>query len=129
MDIRTEFKSILSLEEIKIIESNFKRSEEDVEDLSLGLKVDRKIDKIDECKYKISLIVSVGDDDGKINVYVNCVGIFTIQKYEQSLIERNALAIMFPYVRSYISTITTQPGMSPIVLPAINIVALLNNAK
>lgn len=129
MNIRTEFKSILKLEDIKIVDGNFKRSEEDVEGLSLGLKVDKEIEELDEQKYKISLMVNVGDDDGKVNIYVKCIGIFCIEKYEKSLIERNALAIMFPYVRSYISTITTQPGMSPIVLPALNIVALLNSKQ
>ena len=129
MNIRTDFKSILTLEEIKIVDSVFKRSEDNVDDLSLGLDIDRSIEKMSENKYKISLVVRICDDDNKLNVYVKCIGIFTIERYEQSLIERNALAIMFPYVRSYISTITTQPGMSPIVLPAINIVALLNSKK
>ena len=41
------------------------------------------------------------------------------------LIERNTLAIMFPYFRSYVSTLTTQPGMTPIVLPAMNIMTML----
>lgn len=46
-----------------------------------------------------------------------------------SILERNAIAILFPYIRSYISTITTQPGMAPILLPAMNIVAMLNDQK
>ena len=46
-----------------------------------------------------------------------------------SILERNAIAILFPYNRSYISTITTQPGMAPILLPAMNIVAMLNDQK
>lgn len=128
-EIRTKFESVLRLEDIKIIESNFKRSEEDVDGLSLGLNVDKDIEKLDDEKFKISLMVSVGDHDNKLNVYVRCIGIFQIneENYQQSLIERNAIAIIFPYVRSYISTITTQPGMSPIVLPPINIIALLNS--
>ena len=36
---------------------------------------------------------------------------------------------MFPYIRSYISIITTQPGMAPIVLPAMNIIAMINDQK
>ena len=46
-----------------------------------------------------------------------------------SILERNAIAILFPYIRSYISTITTQLGMAPILLPAMNIVAMLNDQK
>lgn len=44
----------------------------------------------------------------------------------RTLIERNTIAIMFPYLRSYVSTLTTQPGMAPIVLPPMNVVAMLN---
>lgn len=45
------------------------------------------------------------------------------------ILEKNTIAIMFPYIRSYISSITTQPGMSPIVLPAMNIVAMVRPEK
>ena len=37
----------------------------------------------------------------------------------------NAVAIMFPFLRSQISLLTTQPDMIPVVLPAININKLL----
>lgn len=36
---------------------------------------------------------------------------------------------MFPYIRSYISIITTQPGMPPVVLRAMNIIAMINDQK
>ena len=55
--------------------------------------------------------------------------IFNTQQENMSILERNAIAILFPYIRSYISTITTQPGMAPILLPAMNIVAMLNDQK
>ena len=45
------------------------------------------------------------------------------------IIEKNTIAIMFPYIRSYISMITTQPGMNPIVLPQMNIAAMVNDHK
>ena len=50
---------------------------------------------------------------------------FETEQENKILIERNTLAIMFPYFRSYVSTLTTQPGMTPIVLPAMNIMAML----
>ncbi len=34
---------------------------------------------------------------------------------------------MFPFVRSYITLLTTQPGMEPIVLPAINVLSLVKD--
>lgn len=45
------------------------------------------------------------------------------------MLEKNTIAIIFPYIRSYISIITTQPGMPPIVLPAMNIIAMVNDQK
>ena len=53
------------------------------------------------------------------------MAIFETKQENQMLIERNTLAIMFPYFRSYVSTLTTQPGMTPIVLPAMNIMTML----
>ena len=36
------------------------------------------------------------------------------------IIKINTLAIMFPFIRSQVSLLTTQPGMTPVVLPPIN---------
>lgn len=41
----------------------------------------------------------------------------------------NAIAIIFPYLRSEISLITSQPNMAPLVVPAVNINALLNKVR
>ena len=45
------------------------------------------------------------------------------------LLEKNAVAILFPYVRAELSLITAQPGMEPIVLPVVNIAAMVDQAK
>lgn len=39
----------------------------------------------------------------------------------------NCIAILFPYVRSYISTITVQSNIKPIILPTLNLTKLSNN--
>ncbi len=36
----------------------------------------------------------------------------------------NAPAILFPYIRSYISTLSTLSGLSPIVLHTLNLTSL-----
>ncbi|EOU1151353.1 protein-export chaperone SecB [Clostridium perfringens] len=45
----------------------------------------------------------------------------------QTFIENNSVAIMFPYIREHITSVTQKAGIQPIVLPPINIRALLNN--
>lgn len=42
------------------------------------------------------------------------------------LLKKNAIAILFPYVRAELSLITAQPGTEPIVLPVVNIAAMMD---
>ena len=102
MEVRSKYESALILDKIEIIESSFRKKDGLLDDLELGVQV---------C------------------VWVKGRAIFNTQQENMSILERNAIAILFPYIRSYISTITTQPGMAPILLPAMNIVAMLNDQK
>lgn len=126
MEIKSKYTSPLILDEILILESNFKRSLNSLEDVKLGLKINRRINQISNDEYSIVLDTTVADDE-KVSVFVKCIAKFRTTQENRGLIEKNAIAIMFPYIRSYISIITTQPGMTPIVLPAMNIVAMLND--
>lgn len=129
MQIKTPYESTLKLDDIYISECSFKRSEADISDLELHLQIDKNIEVLvpDE-RYKVSLSIRVKEDEDRLSIFANCVGIFSIQNQpNQVLIHKNAVAIMFPYLRSYVSTISTQPGMTPIVIPAININALFSD--
>lgn len=59
------------------------------------------------------------------------VGKFNCQSDDISAIafEKNAIAIMFPYIRSQITLLTSQPNLKPIVLPPININALFEKLQ
>lgn len=126
MKIETNFLSPLILKGIIISEGTFKRSEEDIQDIELKVMVNHDIEQISENEYKITLDLTVSDTDKQLSVFVKGIGIFETEQENQTLIERNTIAIMFPYLRSYVSTLTTQPGMAPIVLPPMNVVAMLN---
>lgn len=43
--------------------------------------------------------------------------------------EKNALSIMFPYIRSEITLLTSQPNFKPIILPPINVNALFEKLQ
>lgn len=47
----------------------------------------------------------------------------------KALCERNTLSILFPYLRSSISDISIKANISPIILPTINILALIDSQK
>ena len=125
MNIATNYESPLVLKNIMITEGTFKRSEDSLEDVELQVNVSQNVNQISDREYKIILELSVADPQGKLSVFVKGMAIFETEQKTRTLIERNTLAIMFPYFRSYVSTLTTQPGMMPIVLPAMNIIAML----
>lgn len=125
MNIATNYESPLVLKNIMITEGTFKRSEDSLEDVELQVNVSHNVNQISDREYKIILELSVADPQGKLSVFVKGMAIFETEQKTRTLIERNTLAIMFPYFRSYVSILTTQPGMMPIVLPAMNIIAML----
>ena len=123
MRITTNYESPLVLKNIMITDGIFKRTEDSLENVELRVNVAHNIEQLSEVEYKITLELSVADPEGKLSVFVKGMAVFETEN--KMLIERNTIAIMFPYFRSYVSTLTTQPGMTPIVLPAMNIVAML----
>ena len=125
MNIKTDYESPLVLKNIIITEGHFKRNEDSLENLELKIGVSHDVERLSEREYKITLELNVADPEEKLSVFVKGMAIFETKQKNQMLIERNTLAIMFPYFRSYVSTLTTQPGMTPIVLPAMNIMTML----
>ena len=129
MRVKSDYESPLVLEKIEIIESTFRKKDVSLEGLELSVQVEHSVKDIEEDGYEILLNTSVSDENE--NIYVNVKGraIFRTQQRNMDILEKNTIAIMFPYIRSYISIITTQPGMAPIVLPAMNIIAMINAQK
>ena len=125
MNIKTDYESPLVLKNIIITVGHFKRNEDPLENLELKVGVSHDVERLSEREYKITLELNVADPEEKLSVFVKGMAIFETKQENQMLIERNTLAIMFPYFRSYVSTLTTQPGMTPIVLPAMNIMTML----
>lgn len=72
-------------------------------------------------------------DDQKINLEASIIGHFACvdasPELRDNLLKKNSIAILFPYLRSQISLLTTQPELSPITLPPMNIEAVFENAS
>ncbi|GIM45478.1 hypothetical protein DNHGIG_10270 [Collibacillus ludicampi] len=81
----------------------------------------------------VILNFSIGDrtlNSSPIYVYASIAGYFHlngIDDYEtaMSYYKVNALAILFPYLRGLVSEITSKGSEAPLILPTLNIVALL----
>ncbi len=113
--------------------SAFKPTKENLT-ISPGFRV--HVENLQDSKSKVSLLMSMKDDiPFKVNIVIE--GIF---KYngsedvssigEQELLNANAVAILFPYLRAAVSSITTIGNQNaPLILPAMNIVALLKQSN
>ena len=125
MEISTPYASQLKLVDLMIVESSFSRTEKEIQDAALEMEIEKDIQK--QSEYEITLAVRLKEKNNQINIYVKSKAHFTTQQENTNLIEKNTIAIIFPYVRSHISSITSQPGMMPIVLPPMNIAAMLKD--
>jgi preprotein translocase subunit SecB len=99
---------------IQITPTGVINKKEKVFELTLGLKVNNK------------------GDSAYVNV--EALGTYSFEDdLEDSMLSNffylNAPAILFPYLRSYISTLTTLSGIPPINLPTLNLVGFREQLK
>ena len=90
----------------------------------LNIDVSRHVAKKTDNDYDVTVTVRIDKETKDLEVYVAACATFYIDHPNpievETLIKTNTVAIMFPFIRSQVSLITTQPGMVPVVLPPIN---------
>lgn len=102
--------------------------------LSINFDASGVIDKIDHL-FILSLTTKVKTTDKSIEIKVVSESVFAyhdgadIEEYKSSYFTINAPAIIFPYVRAYISTLTSLSGVSTILLPTFNLAPLGESLK
>lgn len=79
-----------------------------------------------EKSFNLTFEVKVKDEKDNQFVRVRCNGIFKFQEVSSfedipEFFYRNSIAILFPYVRAYISLVTTQANVPGIILPTLNL--------
>ncbi len=126
--------SILKMHHIVCDEISFKRIGFRQDDQSVENEIGISIStKEDTRGYRVSLRYT-GEKKDEYNVCVQVTGYFEVcgdceTNMEEQLVEKNAVAILFPFLRSEISLITTQPETDPIVLPIMNINAMMDGTN
>lgn len=110
----------------------FQERKQNSDEYQTSFGINYAVNSDDDSKIKVTIDTSITNKTGNINLELQAIGIFKIDKtdIEQSvyehLIKANTVAIIFPYIRSQISLLTTQPGINPIVLPPMNLNALID---
>ena len=107
----------------------YRREQED--NYKTGFNIEYAVNRDDSSDVRVTVNTTVGSAEQSFQLNLQAVGHFKIENagpednvYRQ-LLKQNTVAIMFPYIRSQISLLTTQPGMKPVIVPPMNIVALL----
>lgn len=86
------------------------------------------IKKENESLYELTFGIKVFNNDQNDSPFVSvrCVGFFNFDNVSEitdipDFFYRNAIAILFPYVRAYVSLITSQANLPGIILPTLNL--------
>ena len=133
MNIDKNEKSILRLEKVVVEDISFKRFKPEATKIEKDAEVSfsKQLNQMEKSLYKVT--VSVGINSNSVcNMNITMSGFFRLEEDStlgKRLLQTNAVAILFPYVRSQLTLLTSQPGFDPVILPVMNINALFANEK
>ncbi len=113
-----------------LIERNNKESSKKI---SLGFSPKGFINKND-ANFQLQLGVKIEDETKSFNIEIDAVANYTFENKENldnlsKFFYVNAPALLFPYIRAYISTLTNLSGFEPINLPTLNMTRLGEDLK
>lgn len=120
------------LENWKIVEMNYsllnKRNQR--KENSLGLRFRKFFDNKNKFAFKIVFNLTINDIEYDLNIEA----MFNFktdeeitEDFKNSYFPKiNAPAIAYPYLRAYVSNLTLQSGVTPVMLPTINFVKFEN---
>ena len=106
----------------------------DRQEISLDPILNRKIEKIDENRGKVSLgfIIRTATEPLPFEIEIWISGIFELENWEKensSAMKVNAVAILFTFIRALVATVTSNASVSPYILPVFNAVAWFEEAE
>ncbi len=101
-------------------------------DLNINFKPSGQLNK-KESTFKLNLETFISEKNNDLTIEVLTQGFFSFNNLDNDelcdFLYLNAPAILFPYIRAYITSLTALSGVSPIVLPTLNLSGLKNDLK
>jgi preprotein translocase subunit SecB len=89
-----------------------------------------------QSKFELTFVVKVFNKELEETpfVTVQCVGLFDFENVTNfneipNFFYRNSIAILFPYVRAYVSLVTNQANIPAVILPTLNLSHLESDLK
>ena len=91
--------------------------------LDVNFKFPTELDFAQKNLISFPMEVLIENEDKSLRIQVGIIGIFESDvdlTKEKSFVEISAPAIIFPYIRAYVSNLTSMSGIQPILLPTYN---------
>jgi preprotein translocase subunit SecB len=85
--------------------------------------------------FKTTFLLSLSNEDENVpSIQVEAIGIFKMygnppKEVVYNFKQISSLSIIYPYIRAFVSNLTLQSGLSPIITPTINFIALAEQNK
>lgn len=102
-------------------------------DSELTYELQVQIGRSEKDDYKVTLTLK-GDKADEYSFVISLSGFFRLDKTEaledkimKELINKNAVAILMPYLRSEVTLLTAQPDTDSVVLPPFNINKMMDS--
>lgn len=131
--MKQDIKSALFLDHMVFDSIIFKRlGFKNENELEVSMKVQIS-ENVKENKYKVQVCFK-GDKKDEYEFEVVSTGFFHIEKENMpdkvtlnTMLQKNAVSILIPYIRSEISLLTAQPETETVVLPPLNVSRIIDN--
>ena len=128
----SSFNSALTLQKMVFYRIEFNRKGfKNNKELEFELQVQIGLDK--NSTYKVTLVLN-GTKQDEYDIVISLSGFFAVETQEElddnvvrNLINKNAVAILMPYLRSELTLLTAQPDTDSVVLPPFNINKMFKN--
>lgn len=129
-------KPVIELEGYRIVEINYKRNTESSDNNVFTPKFKFGLNE-DNTRGQVIIEANVNDIDNHREIFVSLEGQFKINKEElgedddriQETLALNGTSILFPYLRSTVSFVSTMDSQDAIVIPTVNVFEVLKNSK
>lgn len=97
----------------------------------IDFQIGVSINKLQDSNYQVAVRVTAEKRDeyvAEVQMTAYCE-ISEECQGKDTLLRKNAVAILFPYIRSQLTLLTSQPEIEPIVLPTLDINRLIDSAE
>lgn len=130
--------TLSKLQMLDLYFSNFSFEQKKTADklkITTDVKIEYAQNNDDKSVYKVAIKTNSFDDNENFKLNLELVGVFKLDLQDmdedsiRNIIQINTVTIMFPYIRSQITLLTSQPGMTPIILQPIDINKMVKGNK